>query len=278
MDKRILTIQDISCVGQCSLTVALPILSACGIETAILPGAVLSTHTAAGFEGFYFHDLTDDFPHILAHWKDREIQFDAFYTGYITAAQIPLILEIIKETARNGALRIVDPAMADNGRLYSGFSDDFPQKMAALCKEADFILPNLTEAAFLLGIPYPGETYTRADIEKICAGLHKLGAKNVVLTGISFEEGKTGCVCYDGASLDWRSTRRLPAEMHGTGDVFASAFTGALCRGKNLLEAASVAVDFTAEAIRLTLDDKAHWYGAKFEKAIPFLLRRLQDE
>lgn len=273
MDKRLLTIQDISCVGQCSLTVALPIISACGIETAVLPSSVLSNHTA--FKGWTFNDLTSDMENILAQWKKENITFSAFYTGYITAAQIPVIQKIIKETSREGALKIIDPVMADNGKLYPGFAEDFPQKMAQLCKEADVILPNITEACLLLGIPYPAENYDKAFIEKMCADLHKMGAKNVVVTGVSFEKDKLGVAVYDGHSVEYYFTERLPVQMHGTGDAFASAFAGTYCRGWSLLKAASLAADFVVESIKATLDDKDHWYGVKFEKGIPFLTSRL---
>lgn len=275
MDKRLLTIQDISCVGQCSLTVALPIISACGIETAILPGAVLSNHTAQGFSAWTFCDLTDEMPRILDRWKKESISFDAFYTGYVTRTQIPHILSIMRDTARPDALRIVDPAMADNGKLYAGFDADFPKEMARLCDGADYILPNLTEASFLLGIPYVGENYTQDYIEDVMKKLCALGARNVILTGVSFEKDKLGVAVYDGSSFSYYFTEKLDASMHGTGDIYASAFTGALLRGKPAAEAAAIAADFTVESMKATLGDKDHWYGAKFEKAIPYLTGRL---
>lgn len=273
MDKRLLTIQDISCVGQCSLTVALPVISACGIETAVLPSSVLSTHTA-GFSGFTFRDLTSDMQPILEHWKKENITFDAFYTGYVSKPQIPIILSIMKETARKGALRIVDPVMADNGKMYPGFDDDFPNEMAKLCKGSDVILPNLTEASFLLGIPYVGDNYDQAYIENMLVKLHGLGAKNVVLTGVSFEKGKLGFACYDGKTIQYYFNEKIDVAMHGTGDVYASAFAGALCRGWSVYEAAALGADFVVECIKATMDDKDHWYGVKFEKALPYLINR----
>lgn len=273
MDKRLLTIQDISCVGQCSLTVALPVISACGIETTVLPSSVLSTHTA-GFSGFTFRDLTSDMQPILEHWKKENITFDAFYTGYVSKPQIPIILSIMKETARKGALRIVDPVMADNGKMYPGFDDDFPNEMAKLCKGSDVILPNLTEASFLLGIPYVGDNYDQAYIENMLVKLHGLGAKNVVLTGVSFEKGKLGFACYDGKTIQYYFNEKIDVAMHGTGDVYASAFAGALCRGWSVYEAAALGADFVVECIKATMDDKDHWYGVKFEKALPYLINR----
>lgn len=275
MDKKLLTIQDISCVGQCSLTVALPIVSACGIETAILPSSVLSNHTAPGFSAWTFHDLTEEMPKILDRWLKEGISFDAFYTGYVSKSQIPYILDIMEKAANPGALRIVDPAMADNGKLYAGFDNDFPKEMAKLVRGADFILPNLTEASFLLGVPYVGEDYDRPYIEKVMKDLYALGAKNVILTGVSFEKEKLGIAVYNGATFDYYFTERLNASMHGTGDVYASAFTGSLMRGKSPLESASIAADFVVESMKKTIGDKKHWYGVKFEQAIPYLVSRL---
>lgn len=277
MDKRLLTIQDISCVGQCSLTVALPVISACGIETAVLPSSVLSNHTAQGFSGWTFRDLTDDMSKILEQWQKEKIFFDVFYTGYVSKSQIPFILEIMDKTSRDNAIRIVDPVMADNGKLYPGFSDDFPEEMKKLCCKADIIIPNLTEASFLLGIPYVGENYDKSYIENIMKNLYKLGAKNIILTGVSFEKEKLGIACYNGNSIQYYFTERLNAVMHGTGDVYASAFAGSLCRGKTIYEAASIAANFVVESMKATLDDKEHWYGVKFEKAIPYLINKLNS-
>lgn len=272
-DKRLLTIQDISCVGQCSLTVALPIISACGIETGILPSSVLSNHTA-GFSAWTFFDLTNEMPNILAQWKKEKVDFDAFYTGYVSKAQIPIILNIMNEAARPGALRIVDPVMGDNGKLYAGFDDQFPEEMKKLCKGADVILPNMTEALLLLGQPYT-ETYDQAFVEDTLKKLHALGTKNVVLTGVNFNDGKLGVACYDGKQTQYYFTERINVAMHGTGDVYASSFAGALMRGKSILEAASIAADFVVETIKATMPDPDHWYGVKFEKALPYLIERL---
>ena len=277
MDKRLLTIQDISCVGQCSLTVALPIISACGIETAILPSSVLSNHTAAGFSGWTFTDLTGDMPKILERWLTEKIDFDAFYTGYVSAAQIPHIKEIMAKTARSGALKIVDPAMADNGKLYAGFGEDFPAEMKKLVEGADVILPNLTEAALLLGESYQGDDYDKNYIETTAKKLHALGAKKVILTGVSFERGKLGVASYDGVETSYYFAEKQPISCHGTGDVYASAFAGALLRGWGLEKAAALAADFVVELIKATMGDSDHWYGVKFEKALPYLINRLES-
>ena len=274
MDKRLLTIQDISCVGQCSLTVALPVISACGIETGILPSSVLSNHTA-GYFGWTFHDLTDDMPKILERWLTEKVSFDAFYTGYVSKAQIPYILEIMEKAARPGALRIVDPVMADNGKLYTGFDEDFPQEMKKLINGADVIMPNLTEAAFLLGQPYKADGYDKAFIEKMARDLAALGAKNVIVTGVSFDPSKLGVAVYDRNKVEYYFNEKQAVSSHGTGDLYASVVAGALLRGKSLLEAASLGADVVVEAIKLTAGDKDHWYGVKFEQALPYLIQRL---
>ncbi|MBQ3894947.1 MAG: pyridoxamine kinase [Clostridia bacterium] len=272
--KRILTIQDISCVGQCSLTVALPIISACGIETAVLPSAVLSTHTA-GFDGFTFRDLTGDMGKICDHWKRVNIKFDGFYTGYLgSSEQIDYCLRIFEETAADGAVVIVDPAMADNGRLYVGFDMAFVESMKRLVARADIVLPNITEACLLTGMEYKTE-YDAMYIREITKRLLDLGAKNVVLTGIGFEKGFTGVWFENREKADYYRHEQLPGGCHGTGDVYASAFAGALMRGKGIFEAASIAADYTVECIKNTQGDSSHWYGVKFEPVLPKLIGRL---
>ena len=276
MDKRLLTIQDISCVGQCSLTVALPVISACGVETAILPSSVLSNHTA-GFSAWTFCDLTDEMPLILAQWKKESIDFDAFYTGYVSKTQIPYIMKIMDEVARPGALRIIDPVMGDNGKLYAGFDDDFPMEMRKLIKGVDVILPNMTEALLLLDRPYVDSGYSQDFVEDVLKELAAFGVKNVVLTGVSLEEGKLGVACYDGEKVDYYFTERIDVSMHGTGDLHPSSVAGAMLRDTSVMEAASIAADFVVETIRQTLGDKEHWYGVKFEKALPYLIGRLAE-
>ena len=274
MDKKLLTIQDISCFGQCSLSVALPVISACGIETVILPSAVLSTHTG-GFKNYTFRDLTADIPAIEKHWVETGLKFDAFYTGYVCENQIQPILSLTRSCAAEGALRIVDPVMADNGKLYPGFNADFPQKMCGLCRGADYILPNLTEAALLLGEECKLEGYDRKYIESLIEKLHGIGAKKVILTGVSFDPGLLGCAISDGNKIEYDFNPREKHCAHGTGDLFASVFAGALMRGKTDLQAAAIAADVVCMAIRETPDE--HWYGVCFEKVIPELVKLLEQ-
>ena len=272
--KKILTIQDISCVGQCSLTVALPILSACGLETCILPSAVLSTHTA-GFTGYTFRDLTDDMPAIRDHWIKEGIRFSAVYTGYLgSTRQISLVAGIMDTTGTEDCLKIVDPAMADNGKLYPAFDGEFVEAMKALCGKADFVVPNITEACFLTGLEYKTE-YDRAYIDELLAGLTALGSKNVILTGVSYRPGKTGVVVFENGEYAYYEHEKLPNSCHGTGDIYASSFVGALVRGKTAFDAAKIAADYTVACIQATAKEENHWYGAAFEPVLPELIRAL---
>ena len=272
---KVLTIQDISCVGQCSLTVALPVISACGVETCVLPSAVLSTHTG-GFKGFTFRDLTDDMPNIEKHWNQEKIFFDAIYTGYLgSAKQIDYVKAILKSTAKESCIAVIDPAMADNGKLYVGFDEQFVEAMKTLCAKADYLLPNVTEACFLTGIEYKTE-YDRAYVDRLIEALLALGTKNVILTGISYTEGRTGVVVYENGQYAYYEHEKLPNSCHGTGDIYASAFVGSLLRGKTAYDAARIAADYVLACIRETAKEKDHWYGAKFEPVLGELIDALK--
>ena len=274
--KRIVTIQDISCLGKCSLTVALPILSAMGVETCVVPTAVLSTHTM--FSGYTFRDLTEDLPPIAEHWEREGFAFDAVYTGYLgSARQIDVVSSFIDDFSTPDNLIFIDPAMGDLGRLYTGFDEAFARKMASLCAKGDVIVPNLTEAAFMLGIPYRDSGYDEAYVRELLLGLLDLGASCAVLTGVSFEPDSIGVASMRRGSdnLFTYFGKRIPAQYHGTGDVFASCCVGALTRGASLEDALTLAADFTAESIRLTVADKnAPWYGVNFEQALGWLIGR----
>lgn len=277
--KRIVTIQDISCVGKCSLTVALPVISAMGIEASVIPTAVLSAHTA--FSDFTFHDLTNEIEPIAKMWKNQGITFDAIYTGYLgSVKQIELMQNLFDDFKTDKNIVIVDPAMADYGNLYKGFTQSFVDKMTYLCGKADVIVPNLTEACYMLKIPYIGDNYNKSDIQRILIGLSKQGCKYCVLTGVSLQNGKLGVMSYNRETDDFFEyyNERLPKSFHGTGDVFASAFTGALMQeGITKEEALEIAVDFTVDCIKATLKNKDyHWYGVDFETAIPKLIDRLR--
>ena len=272
--KKILTIQDISCVGQCSLTVALPILSACGLETCVLPSAVLSTHTA-GFSGYTFRDLTEDMPAIREHWMKEGIVFSAIYTGYLgSTRQIAYVRDIFRDNGAPGCLKIVDPAMADNGKLYPGFDGEFVEAMKALCADADYVVPNITEACCLTGLEYRTE-YDRAYIDALLSGLAAIGCANVILTGVSYAPGKTGIVVFENGAYAYYEHEKLPNSCHGTGDIYASAFVGALVRGHSAYDAARIAACYTMECIRCTARLENHWYGAAFEPVLGKLIEML---
>ena len=253
---RILTVQDISCVGQCSATVALPVISACGVEACIMPSAILSTHTG-GFHGFTFRDLTADMPGIERHWLSEGIRFQAVTSGYLASAvQIDIVRDLMERLLLPGGVKIVDPAMADHGKLYYGFDHAFVAKMSELCAGADYILPNLTEACLLTGTPYRQELQDPEEIRTLLLKLAALGPSTVVLN----------------------FTGRIEKNSHGTGDCFAAAFTGALMRGLDAYDAMALATDFVVECLRQTMKDPEHWYGISFERALPLLIGRLSDK
>ena len=250
-----------------------------GIETSILPTAVLSTHTM--FSGFTFRDLTSDITPIVEHWKKEKFEFDAIYTGYLGSfEQLDLVDKFFTDFKRSNNIIFVDPVMADNGKLYPGFTPEFAQAMSKLCRQADVVVPNLTEAAFMLGEECHLTGYDEAYIKTTLKKLTALGAKCAVLTGVSFEAGKVGLMGYDSVKDEFFSYyhKRLNVSFHGTGDVFASTAVGALVRGKTLAEALKIAADNTVESIELTIADPEHEnYGVRFERAIPKLLKTLGD-
>lgn len=270
--RRILTIQDISCVGQCSTTVALPILSACGHEVCILPSALLSTHTG-GFGKPAVCNLQENLEGIWQHWKRENITFDAIYTGYLGSVEaIRTAAGIMDELLTPGGKTIVDPAMADHGKRYSGLSEEYAAQMKELCMRADVLIPNITEAAMFADMPYL-ETYDETYIRAL---LTKLGGKDVVLTGVSFDPTKMGAAIREGEHISYYFHGRYERSFHGTGDMFASALTGALLQDKTMVDAVKIAGDFTCKAICNTIESPAHWYGVKFETALPYLIDMLK--
>ena len=275
--KRILTIQDISCLGKCSTTIALPVLSAMGIETVILPTAVLSTHTM--FQNFTVKDLTDQLRPITEHWKREQVRFDAIYTGYLgSAEEIAIVKEIFAAFRTPDTLIFVDPVMADNGKLYPAFDMDYAKQNVSLCALADVIVPNITEACFMTGTEYR-ETYGEDYIRDLLGKLSALGAKVSVLTGVSLSPGKTGVMGYDREKDRWFSYQndRVDAVYHGTGDLFSSAAVGGILRGLDLRDAMQIAADYTADTIRVTLENpEKPWYGVDFEATLPDLMDKLR--
>ncbi len=282
--KRIATIQDISCVGRCSLTVALPVISAIGIETAVIPTAVLSTHTA--FKGFTFRDLTEDIPGITAHWKKEGFTFDAIYSGYLgSVRQVELVKSLFadfRSPLNSHTIRFVDPAMADNGSLYAGFTADFVDAMKSLCAEADVVVPNLTELCLLTDTPYRedyDDSTIRAMLRKMAAQKSPSSAGYVLMTGAHHGED-LGVLCYDSKNDTFLEAynEQLPVRFHGTGDLFASCMAGALTKDFSMQDAMQLAVDFVLECIRCTMKDPdKRWYGVNFEQALPYLISKCAD-
>lgn len=262
--KRVLSIQDISCFGQCSLTVALPLISACGVECSILPSAVLSTHTA-GFSGYTVRDLSGDFADIFAHWNKSGIKYDAIYTGYLGSIdQIDMILDYYNGF-EDKPLLIVDPAMGDNGKLYPAFDENYANAMKKLCDAADIIIPNLTEYDYMYGSKAEGKAPEDFDASHT----------SLVMTGYSKSENMTGVMVKTKDETMFYEHEKLPEDRHGTGDIYSSVFVGALMNGKSLYDSAKIAADFTFRCIKNTQGDKEHFYGVRFELEIPELLKSL---
>ena len=271
--KRILTIQDISCVGQCSMTVALPILSACGHETCILPTALLSTHTGGFGKPAVVH-FGEELEAMWQHWKENDITFDAIMVGYLgSIAAIEMTEKILRELLAPNGISIVDPAMADYGKLYSGFDMEYAHAMERLCRQADIILPNITEAALFAGLEYR-EELKEAYIREL---LKRMDHPRVILTGVGYTVGETGAAVYSHGEVEYYIHPKVGKNFHGTGDMFAAAFTGALMQEKTLAESVKIAADFVCKAIENTCAAPAHWYGVKFETALPDLIRMLQN-
>ena len=269
--KRIVSIQDISCIGKCSETVALPIISSMGIETAILPTSLLSTHTA--FKNFTFKNLADECKKIIEHWKKEKFEFDLIYIGYTGTEEIlDLVLYFIEQFKTDKNLLVFDPAMADHGKMYSGIDKSIIEKMEKVCKKSNYLRPNLTESRLLLGQEYK-ENMTIAEIQETAINLKKIGAKNIIITGVEKEE-KIGALGYDGQEFYSNFETKYNVSYHGTGDVFTSTLSGCLAREKSMEEAIKIATKFTTECVRLTYEDKnGTKYGVNFEEALPYLLK-----
>ena len=273
--KRILTIQDISCVGKCSLTVALPIISAQGIEACILPTALLSTHT--GFKNFTFCDLTDEFDAITQVWHKENIAFDGIYTGFLGSfSQLELIEKIFNEFNDSAPLILVDPCMGDNGKLYHGFDEKFVMKMRELCTKAHVITPNITEASFMCGMPFFSSDYTQDYILELLEGLAGFGVRKIVLKGIRYKQNECGIIAYDANTKEKVEYFHefLPFHTSGTGDIFASVLFGSLINDESMQNAIKKAANFVLSSIKITLKDKNRtWYGVQFEKVLGTLAK-----
>lgn len=268
---RVAAIHDLSCFGRCSLTIALPVLSAMGCQCCPLPTALLSAHT--GISGFTFLDTTDEMRRISAHWSQLSLHFQAIYTGFLgSAPQINLVEDFLRRFHAPDTLLVMDPVMGDHGTPYKTCTPALRQGLRELVAQADVITPNLTEAAILLDIPYH-ESQT-ADASELVRALSLQGQRSVVLTGYAAAPGQVGALCYDRDTrqVEAVQTDRVPQDFPGTGDLFASVLTGALTRGAPLLQAARTAVDFVGSCVARSVAEGAdEAEGVDFEP----LLRQL---
>lgn len=278
--KKIVSIQDISCFGKCSLTVALPIISAMGIETAVIPTAVLSTHTGSGFKNYTFRDLTSDIPAISEHWKSMELKFDALYTGYLgSQEQVEIVSDFFDDFGTDDNYIIVDPVLGDAGKLYAGFTPSFVAEMRRLCTKADFILPNMTEVSFLLDIPYT-EDYDEDFIKAALVKLSELGCKTPIITGVHFDDKLQGAAAYDSINDKFYFSfgKNINSCFHGTGDIFSSVFAGACALGKNIQQCLDIAVKYTLDCIEATIPYlEETWYGSCFELCLGKLIEYVKE-
>ncbi len=274
MQKRLLTIQDYSCLGRCSLTVAQPTISACGIECVAIPTAILSNHTQ--YESWTFRDLSEDLLSIVEKWNKYNHHFDAIYTGYLTTKQVDIVKEIINKLKEKNTLVYIDPAMADNGKLYPGFTLEHVSKMKELCALGDYIKPNVTEACLMNNVDYPTEVKPLSFYKDLVMKLHDNGAKNVILTGIKINPNKIGVMTYisENKRVSYREFDYIDAYLHGTGDLYSSALISLITLGYELNEAIDKAHEFVVRAIKHTIEDKVDGllYGPEFEKALPYLV------
>ncbi len=273
--KRILTLQDISCVGKCSLTVALPIISTMGIEACPVPTAMLSNHTA--FDSFSFFDLSEEMKNVKEQFKKQDFKFDGIYSAYLgSKEQVDIVSGFIDDF---NSLTLVDPVMGDHGKLYSGFDKDFPKTMKRLCKKADIIVPNTTEAGFLLGydtiIPYSTENELKEHMKHLC----DLGPETVVITGVEMHN-KLGAAIYNKSvdEFDIYLKDKISRTFHGTGDIFASVLFSSLIKDMPIKKALTNAVDFTYHCMEATVNNPdASWYGVDFESVLPRLFELSND-
>ena len=271
--KKILTIQDFSCVGKCSLTVAIPIISAFGIEACALPTALLSTHTQ--FKNWTFKNLCSEIDPITDAWEKENIIFDGICTGYLGGVDlIESVKDIIKRFVSKDGVVLIDPAMGDNGKLYAGFDMEYVKATKTLCAMADVITPNITEACFMTSTEYKTE-YDQEYILNLLQKLSPDGKVTVVLTGVSYTPDTTGVVVYENRTYRYYEHKKISKGCHGTGDVYASAFTGALLNGHSTYEAAKIAADYVVSCIEYTQKDPTHWYGVKFEAKLAELIQSL---
>lgn len=280
-EMRVAAIHDLSGLGKCSLTIILPVLSALGCEVSVLPTAMLSTHTG-GFQNPVFRDLTEDMLPVAQHWKREGACFEAMYSGFLgSAAQIEIVREIFDLFREvNPKMKIVvDPVMGDHGKLYKSYTKEMADGMVRLCEKADILVPNMTEAYYLLDKDYQAGPYDVKEINRMLRALSAMGPRTVVLTGVWFEEGKIGAACYDRDTdcVEFAVADQIPGTYHGTGDLFASILLGGILQGLSVQEACECAVCGVTNCICETVKSgrtDTRW-GVKFERCLPFLMEKI---
>ncbi len=280
MQKTVAAIHDISGIGKCSLTAAIPVLSAAGVSVSVMPTAVLSTQTG-GLNDYTYRDLTDDMRPVMAHWHKIGVTFDAVYSGFLgSSAQVDIVCDFVKEFRHNGTLFLCDPAMADNGTLYDTFDSSFVEKMKKLCASADIIVPNFTEAAFLLDREYLPPPYTKEYTDDLLRSLAKVfNSKFVVLTGVDFDGKFVGAGAYDAENdiITYSLSERIDGMFHSTGDLFASSLLGGILNNFSVNDSAQKAISFTVNAIKETVKTGGDSrFGLAFERCLPMYMKSLE--
>lgn len=280
---RILVIQDISLSCRISMNVAVPVLSCMGNWVNILPTALLSTHTGKGFEDYTFLDLSSEIPAVLKHWKSLGIKYDGIVIGYLgSVVQIELVKTIIAEFSNEDAIVVLDPVLGDNGELYPDFTEEYIEKMRDLCRFADILIPNMTEACYLTNSIYPEKPYKKSEIESIIYKLHLMNKKNIVLSGIvSNDEKMIGAAVMTSAdeSIHYTFAMHYSGHFDGTGDLFTSVIAGSIFQQQTLKQAADLAVDYVSKVVKRTIDERIDpLYGVAFEKDLPYLMEKFKYE
>lgn len=279
MYRPIILASDLSGIGKVALTNAIPVMASLEIETVILPSAILSSHTG-GFKNVFVDDYTDGTLSFLKAWKDIDIFYDGIVTGYLkTEKQINAILDFKKIKSESGIL-IVDPIMADSGKFYTGFDSHYLKSMNSLCKNADYIIPNLTEACLLADIPYIGEKYSEKDIENLIYKLLSKGIKNIIITGISFDKSQIGAVSYSEEDLKFNYffSKKIDAHFFGTGDLFTAVVSACIFKKINLEKSVKISIDWLSVCLENTMKSNRNLkYGVCFEKHLPDLVKKIKE-
>jgi len=270
--QRVIAINDISSFGKCSLTVAISILGAAGLETCAVPTAVLSAHT--GFKGYTFCDLTENILPSATHWKSLGLEFDGIYSGYLgSAKQVDYVSQLMDMF--DVKIKLVDPVMGDDGVLYDGFSNEYCDCMKKLIKKADIIVPNVTESCLLTGKEYK-EEHTKEYIDELIMALTEICDASIIITGINSRKDKITTAVYENKEVRYIENDKQRAVYSGTGDVFASTFMSAIMLGNSLFDSARIAAEFVGECIELTKKfSSSRHYGINFELNTKSLLEKL---